>query len=524
MFKFLNKSTKSISIAAIILAVTNFLSLFLGVVRDSVFANRFGAGDVLDIYNVAFRLPDILFNLLLMGALAAGFIPIFSSYYFKDKEGQKEALLITSGLLNFALLAWLVAGILLMIFAPQAMRVLAPGFSPEKIAQSAHLTRIIIFSPLFLTVSAIFGGVLQSLRRFLVFAFSPVFYNLGIIFGAFFLYPKFGINGLGLGVVIGAFLHMAIQLPAVLMTGWRPRFYLKFHPGIKAIIFLTIPRALSIGVSQVNLIVTTILASILPVGSLTIYNFANNLQAAPVGLIGVSLATAAFPSLSQALIKGDVTQFRSIFRQSTAKIFFFIIPLSFAFFIIREPLVHFIFANKVFGHSQFDATAISLTIQTFSLFVFGIFAQALIPFIARVFYALKDTKTPFFVGLFCALLNLFLGYTFSKTMGVSGLAMGFSISGIINLLILWYFLKSKQSESSPSLDWSEIGKVFVVSCVAGVTAYLMLVQGFARFFPYNYFWQMVVVGCVFTVIFLVFGWAIKIKELYNVLKFLKINE
>ncbi|PJE58170.1 MAG: murein biosynthesis integral membrane protein MurJ [Candidatus Portnoybacteria bacterium CG10_big_fil_rev_8_21_14_0_10_36_7] len=523
MIKFWQKSIGSVTVAALILASANLLSRLLGVVRDAVFASRLGAGDVMDSYLAAFRLPDLLFNLLLMGALAAGLIPVFSHYYFntngQKKENENEAFMIIGGLLNYALVGWTALTVILFIFAPQVLKIFTPGFSPEKIQQSVGFTRIMLLSPLFLTASAIWGGVLQSLKKFVVFAFAPAFYNLGIIFGALYLVKFFGPMGLAWGVVLGAFLHMIIQLPSVLQAGWRPTISFKLHKGIKEIIFLTVPRAMSVGVSQINVFIMTLLASILASGSLSIFNFANNLQAVPVGLVGVSLATASFPSFSQAMANNNIAELGNILRRSVAKIMFLVLPASVLFFVIREPLVRLVFANNFFGVGKFNAEAIYWTVSTFQFFLFAIFAQSLIPLVGRAFFALKDTKTPFFVSLFSEAINFGLSFYFSRKMGVPGLALGFSIANIINVLLLWNFLMRKNVVLRGSIDWIQISKILVASAVAGFVSYYVI-----SISSLNYIINLVLAGLAGASCYVLLGLAINIKEMKNMINWIKRHE
>ena len=268
----------------------------VGLVRDRVLTHLFGAGHTLDVYYAAFRIPDFIYNLLIVGALAAGFIPVFTALYEKDKERAWEVTRSIITILGLSILG--ICGILWFL-APFIMPYLVPGFSLEKMNQTTILTRVLLLSPIILGLSGIAGSVLQSVKAFFFYSLSPILYNIGIILGAIFFVPMLGIAGLAWGVILGASLHLLIQLPLLFQLGfrYRPRLKLNDRP-VRQILLAMIPRTLGLATTQINLVVVTILASTLPIGSITVFNLANNLQSFPIGLVGISFAIAAFPTLS----------------------------------------------------------------------------------------------------------------------------------------------------------------------------------------------------------------------------------
>ena len=312
MFKdIFKRQINSITVAAALVALSSLASRLLGVVRDRILAGEFGAGTTLDIYYAAFRIPDLVYNLIVLGALSAGFIPIFTSLIkdykcvkAKDCNGQEnnnEAWSLANNILNILLFGLVVLSLIGIIFAPALTRLIAPGFSADEQALTAALTRVMFMSPLFLGISGIIGGILQSFKRFLVYSLAPVLYNIGIIIGAIYFVPIWGIYGLAWGVILGAFLHMAIQLPTVYQLGFRYSLRINWRDADTwKMGRMMVPRTLSLAVSQINLVVITVLASNLSAGSLTVFNLANNLQSFPIGIFGVSFAIAAFPSLAEA--------------------------------------------------------------------------------------------------------------------------------------------------------------------------------------------------------------------------------
>lgn len=419
-------------------ALSSLVSRFLGIFRDRILGSEFGLGETLDIYFAAFRIPDLIFNLIVLGALSAGFIPIFSQLIKKttaklndNKEAWEVANIIIT-ILGFALILLSTLGI---VFAPYLMNIIAPGFSPEQKEITASITRIMFLSPIFLGISSILGGILQSFKRFFVYSLAPIVYNIGIIFGALFLTPHFGIHGLAYGVVIGAFLHMLIQVPTVFRLGFKPKLSFDYkNKNVVKIAIMMIPRTLSLAVGQFNLLVITVIASTLSVGSLAAFNYANNLQTFPVGIFGISFAIAAFPTLSAYAF--DKTKLIFNFSATFRKILFFIVPSTVLLLTLRAQII-----RVVFGAGQFDWEDTLLTMETFQFFIISLFAQATIPLLVRMFYVRHNSSTPFFIGLFSASVNVFLSFYFSKTMGVAGLALAFSISNIVNFILLWVLLR-----------------------------------------------------------------------------------
>jgi len=257
-----SRPSSSITSAAFIISAAGVLSRVLGMARDRILAHQFGAGDTLDVYYAAFRIPDLIYNLLILGALSAAFIPVFTSLL--AEENKKEAWRLANGMLSAIVLTLVTISLILIIFTPALMRLVTPGFSADKMEQVILLTRIMFLSPIFLSISGLFGGILNSFKRFLVYSMAPVMYNIGIIIGAVLFVKYWGVTGLAWGVALGAFLHMAIQYPAVKISGFRYKFYLDFkNSHFRKVIRLMIPRALSLTMNQINLLVVTIIASTL---------------------------------------------------------------------------------------------------------------------------------------------------------------------------------------------------------------------------------------------------------------------
>ncbi len=472
MFKnILNHQTKTVTFAAGILGISTLVNGFFALLRDRLLASQFGAGETLDIYFAAFRIPDFIYAVLIAGGIISVFLPVFSEFFVEDEEKGWE---FANKVLNFFLVLLIFVCSLLMIFSPLLIDLVAPGFSEENKRVTVSLTRIMLLSPFFFVLSSIFSGILHYFNRFLIYSLAPILYTLGIITGILFFVPVWGIWGLGLGVILGAFLHLIVQIPSAVGVGfhYKPIFDFK-SPGLWRIFKLMIPRTIGAAARHINLIVITAVASTLISGSIAIFTFSNNIQKFPVGLIGVSFAAAIFPALSKTYSQGKrkefIESFFSVFRQ----ILFLIIPVSFFVFLFRAHLVRLILGAGEFGWLDTRLTAACL-----GLFSFGIFAFCFVPLLTRAFHALQDTKTPVFVAIISIIFNVFLIFLFIWLLGfpnifraliknsldlggieniqVVALPLSFSLSGLLNFVLLgsffWMKIKRPGSKTTRLLD------------------------------------------------------------------------
>jgi len=462
--KIFNHQTKSIAFSSAILAVFALLNGVLALFRDRFLANRFGAGRSLDIYFAAFRIPDFIYSILIAGGIISVFLPIFSGIFNQNKEDGWH---FANSVLNYLLVLLIIFCSVLAIFTPFVIRFFTPGFAEEGREMAVLLTRIMLLSPVLFVISSLFSGILHYFNRFLVYSFAPILYNLGIIFGVLFLVPVFGLLGLAFGVVLGALLHLTIQIPSAVLAGfrYRPIFNFKSAP-LKNLFKLMIPRTIGAAASQINLIVITAIGSLLVSGSIAIFNFSNNLQKFPAELIGLSFGVAAFPILAKNWAAGQkrefLEKFFSVFRQTL----FLITPLSGLLFILRAQIVRLILGTGQFGWLETRLTAASL-----GIFSFGLFAFCLIPLLTRAFFSLQDTKTPVTIGIFSIIVNIFLCFIFIsflnpdsqnifqkyfsiflklqgiKNIQVVGLSLAVTLSGILNffLLLFFFFRKIKKT-------------------------------------------------------------------------------
>jgi putative peptidoglycan lipid II flippase len=513
-------ATNSITSAAALVAVFSLLSRVLGILRDRILAGQFGAGEITDIYYAAFRIPDLLFNLIVLGALSAGFIPVFTqlvkNFSLSKKESNeknKEAWALANNVLNLLLITLIIFSVLGIIFTPQLINLIVPGFSLGAKALTVKLTRIMFFSPIFLGISGILGGILQSYKKFLAYSLAPVLYNLGIIFGILYLVPRFGSNGLAWGVILGAFLHMAIQIPSVISSGFKYSLKLNLKSKhLKKIIKMMVPRTLALAVSQVNLLVITIISSTLAIGSLAIFNFANNLQSFPVGIFGISFAIAAFPVFSR--LGNNNKELKKTFLKTFKQILFFIIPATVLFITLRAQII-----RVILGSGKFNWQDTVLTIETLGFFSLSLFSQATIPLLVRVFYAKKDSRTPFYAALITMVINIILSVYFSVILGISGLSLAFSIASILNFIILWIVLSWRlKGLVSKNLIWT-IVKMSLAAIAAGGMVQL------AKIFIWPFidmrtfmgvFTQGLVSGLAGLFVYVILCYILKVEELKNI--------
>jgi putative peptidoglycan lipid II flippase len=487
--KILNHKSKTIFSAALILATTALASRFLGLIRDRLLAGKFGAGDELDAYFAAFRLPDFVYSILIMGAVSAAFIPVFAEYFKRD---ENEAWRLTSGLLNLILIILVVFCALFIILAPFLMPFIAPGFTGEKREMAIALTRIMFLSPLLLGISSIFSGVLQYFHRFFVYSLAPIMYNLGIIIGILFFVPSKGIVGLAWGVVLGAFLHLLIQLPSAIYSGWKWRKILTVsHEGIRKIIKMMIPRTIGLAGTQINFLAITAIASTLMSGSIAIFNLSYNLQYVPIGIIGISFATAVFPRLSRSFADKNKEEFSSSFSSAFGQILFLVMPIMVLFFLLRAQIVRIVLGTGQFGWSDTRLTAAAL-----GIFTFGVFAQSLIPLISRSFYSVHNTKTPVLISLWSILINIFASLFFVwilrghnwlssfisqslklediNNFSVLALPMAYALAGIFNFIFLLRAFNKKINFWKPQNILNSLSKIIASCALMAISVYALL--------------------------------------------------
>ena len=468
LFTLLYSRQTSILSAASIIMATMMLSKVLGLVRDRLLAHVFSP-DMIDIFWAAFRLPDLIFQIIILGALSVAFIPVFTEHL--ENKGKDDAFEMARAVLSVFLAIFILITIFIYILAePMISNFIAPGFTIPRQLQVVELTRIILFGQVILVVGSFFIGISQSFQRFIIPAMAPVFYNLGIILGLVFLSKYFGIAGVAYGVVIGAFLHALIQLPLVWSMGFRFKFPSKFfHPGVKEIIRLMSVRTIGLAAEQINETVGIALATLASIGSVTYLTFAQHLQVVPIGLFGATLAQAALPVLSSERAHGRIEEFKITILTTMHQILFLTLPAAAILIVIRIPVV-----RLVFGASRFDWEATVLTGATLAFLAIGLAAQAISLLLVRGFYALKDTKTPVIVSLIVVVLNIVLSVYLIVVLKLDVWSIGFanSISAITSAVLLFWTLHFKVGKFNLRTVLVPFFKMFMATIIMGVALYV----------------------------------------------------
>ncbi|MBU1992442.1 MAG: murein biosynthesis integral membrane protein MurJ [Patescibacteria group bacterium] len=467
----LNKIEKLIP-GAVLLGISSLLSRVLGLVRDRILAGKFGASEGtgifdIDVYYAAFRIPDFLFAVLIIGAVSTAFIPIFSRYI--DKKKMKEAWDFASNSLNLIAVALLVLAVIAFILAPQIVKILTPGFHPEKLELTAKVTRIMLLSPIFFGLSSIAQSIQNTFKKFFYYALAPILYNLSIIVFAYFWSDQYGVYAATAGVITGALLHFLIQVPAIVKLGfkYRPIFDRK-REDFREMVRLLIPRVLSISSLQINLVIETLIASTLATGSVAILNYAYNLNSLPMGIIGISIAIVSFATFSTLAGQKKHSELTRTVRKNLTNILFFIIPSIAGLIVLREEIV-----TLILGIGKFSASDIHITANMLGIMACGLIGQATIPLLARVFYAYKDTRTPMKLTAAIVAINIILGVTlvFGLDLGIYGIAIASAVANLIGFAIFVTGLKSKDVRQV--LDVKRLTKFILISIAMGIITFFL---------------------------------------------------
>lgn len=396
--------------AAYVLALAALLSQLLALVRDRLLASSFGASHTLDLYYAAFRVPDFLFATVASLLSLYALLPILSRLEHGG-EGRMISFLRRALLVFFSGMA-VIAGIL-FVFAPALATIAAPGLaSPELVL----LMRILLLQPILLGASNILASLTQLRHRFVLYSISPLLYNFGIIVGIVFFYPHLGLAGIAWGVVLGALLHVGIQIPFFAGEKVEPLSWRETFSYLKEVLALSVPRTLTLAAGQIALFLLVALASLFTAGSISIFMFAYNLQAVPLAIIGVSYSVAAFPTLSRLHAQGAHSEFAAHLETALRHILFWSMPATVFVIVLRANLV-----RTILGAGAFDWQATRLTAAALALFVVSLACQSITMLIARAYYAAGKTQKPLlwaaaFVAVSTASAVLLVGLFHSSPM------------------------------------------------------------------------------------------------------------
>jgi putative peptidoglycan lipid II flippase len=436
----LEKQQTSILSAATIILVANIVSSASGLIRSRLLLYHFfGSAPTqkaaYEAFLVAFQVPDTMFQLIVLGAVSAAFIPVFSSY----KNNKEEELTYMNSMMNSVLAIFLIVGAFIFVFAEPFTRFrTGAAFTPEQLAITANMTRIMIGAQFFFAISNFLTGMLQSYKRFIIPAIAPVLYNLGILFGAYAFSNQFGIYAAGIGVIIGAFLHMVVQIPLAYKLGYRFQFKLSFrHQGVRTTYKLTPARTITLAISQFQDLATGFFTTSIGNLSFLIMNLASSLMTMPIRFFGVPIGQAALPFLSDEADEKDLFRFRDLVVKSLHQISFFAFPASILLLILRIPIVRI-----AYGTPNFPWATTLLTGRVVAIISISIAAQAIVQLLMRAFHALKDTRVPLYIAVISAVVYLAMSwfFVFVFKAGVLGLAIATSVSTILEMILTLYFL------------------------------------------------------------------------------------
>ena len=441
--------THSVVKAAGLIGAATLSSRILGFVRDMVLARLFGATPAADAFFVAYRVPNLLRELFAEGSMSAAFIPVFTEYH--TLKAKRDAWELASA--TFTTLLTIVTAVTLLgiLAAPGIVWLLAPGFreSPDKLALTSLLTQVMFPYLIFISLAALAMGILNSLRAFAAPAFSPVFFNVFTIACMLFLAPWLPepIIGVAIGIVVGGLAQFAMQLPGLkgrgMLFGWR---FNPGHPGVKRIGRLMVPSLLGLSVTQINITVSTILASYFPGGPTYLF-YGMRLIQFPLGIFGVALATAILPTLSAQAARGALDELRTTIGFGLRMIFFIILPAMVGLILLRYPIVHLVFEHGTFTQADTLATATALL-----CYAVGLWAFAGVRIIVSAFYSLQDTRTPAVTAGIAVMANILLSLWLMTLLGAAGLALATALAAMLNGSILVGVLHRRLGR----VDWGAI--------------------------------------------------------------------
>ncbi len=465
-------SGRQIARAAGVVMLAFVASRLLGLIRNSAIGAAFGADNTLDAFTAAQRLPETLFVLVAGGALGSAFIPVFSKYL--NAGDHERAWDLASVIVNLLLLVGLVLTLLAFAFAPQITEsMLVPGASTEQQALTAELMRIMLITVVIFGISGLLMGILNAHQHFLLPALAPSLYNLGIIFGALFLTPTLGVHALAWGTVLGALLHLAVQLPGLRGLEPRYRFVISLRTdGVLEVLALMGPRVLGLAIVQVMFWVNTALASDMAGGSIVVLTFAFQVMLMPQAIIAQSVATAVFPTLSAQAVTGQMREFSRTLNASVQSVLYLAIPATVGLVALAQPTVAVLYQRGDWTDTDTAATAWILMFWSA-----GLVGHCLVEILVRAFYALSDTRTPVLVGGGAMLLNVVFSLFFIKFIGTpgeitrtpaAGLALANSTATALESLGLWLLLRRR------SPGFAEGGRVMMDSIVRMLAAALVM--------------------------------------------------
>jgi putative peptidoglycan lipid II flippase len=458
--------------AAGVMSAATFISRILGFVRDMIFALYFGASGTSDTFFAAFRIPNLLRELFAEGSMSAAFIPVLTEY--RRKQGEEEARKLVKITFSFIIIAVGILCVLGIVFAPELVTVIAPGFlrSPDKFSLTVLLTRIMFPFLLFVSLAALAMGALNTKKVFFVPALAPAMLNITLIVAIVFFasIARRPIVVAAVGVLIGGLMQFLFQLPAFFKKGYRLGFRPYFrHPGLRRMAILLVPATLALAVNQINILVANILASYLPSGSITYLYYSMRLIQFPIGIFGVAMGMAVLPTLSEHAVKGDTERLREDFSFALRMLFFISVPSMAALIALREPIV-----NLLFQRGSFDYAATKGTSEALLFYSFGIWSIVGNRVMTSSFYAMQDTRTPVKIATVGMVSNILFSLVLMGPLKHAGLALANALASWVNFSLLSYFLRKKLKRVDARKIVKSFVRIVAASMVMGVAGRLLL--------------------------------------------------
>lgn len=508
---FIFAKQKSIFSSAVLLSFMIILTSLSGFLRYRILAGFFNKEE-LDIFFASFRIPDIIFEILITGALTSTFIPI----YVKYKENKKELSENISSIINLIFILLTVFVVIVSIFLDKIIPILTPGYDIEKMEKIVSLSRLLLLGQLpFFVLGNFLTGIGQANKTFFLSALAPIAYNLAIIFTTIFLYPSLFLLAPIWGVVIGSFFLFVIQIPLFFNSDFKYQLILKRTKGLAEFIKMVIPRAFTVIVAQIDATIDLTLTTFLGSGAYTVFYLAQHLQLLPVSVIGIAFGQASLPYLTEMFQEKKINEYKKIIYDSILNLFYLTIPIAFFFIFARTPLVRLFFGGQKFDWDATVSTAVTLSYFSISLPFHGCYY-----FLTRCFYSMHDSRTPFYVSIFSIFINTLFSLLsiFIFHLPVWALALSFSISIIINSSLLFIIISSKLGGLGLKSIFVEIGKMFFSSFLSAFISYfsMKLLDGliFDTSRTINVFFLLSTVALIHFVLYLFMSWVFSLKEIY----------
>jgi len=514
---FIFSQQKSIFSSAMIISAMIVVSSCVGFLRYRVLSSYYPK-EQLDLFFASFRIPDLIFEILITGALTTSFIPIFIKY----QKNREELSINVSSIINLIFLLLTAFIIIALLLLNYIIPLITPGYGENQIQAIINYSRILLVGQLpFFIIGNFLTGIAQSNKKFFIPALAPIIYNLTIILFTYFFAPTLKLTASITGVSVGAVLFLIIQLPILKSSGFDYKFLIRKTSGLIEFFRMIVPRTLTVIIAQIDATIDLSLTSLLGGGAYTVFYFAQRLQLLPVSVLGIAFGQASLPYLSELFHENRMDDFKEIVIDSILNLFFIVIPISGLLIIARTPLVRLFFGGQMF---DWDATV--MTAFTLSYFAFSIPFHSIYYFLTRCFYALLDSRTPFFIGVFSILVNLALSLTFVLwlKLPVWSLAIAFSTSMIMNVTVLLIFLNKKIHGLDIKPLLTETVKITGISFIASFVCYYLikLLDGliFDTTRTINVFFLLVTASIVYFLLYLFLSWIFEIKEIYLLTKLL----